>query len=449
MAQKFLNLAGLQVYDTAIKAWVEGKGYLTEHQDLSAYTIKSVKNDTNAKVLLTNTNGEVSADLSLAVVEDIAKGVKADKAWAAFLTGITPSTYPDSVIPTLKTITDSIDAITNDVESYAKNAVIGTDDPTYIDVETGKREDIDGNEWHQYTVNLTQKTIDAITLAETALQSIKTKEGESLIEITGTGADKEISSKEALTTAVGKANSAIQNITAGEYIGVEKDGTSVNIYADICPIENAGGETNGLVLAGDVKSKLDSVATRISELNATTLKMSGDTNASSIADEITDLKNSVAGGVHFRGVYEEMPVWNPDVDWSNMVYTFYLPSDPGATIKFQAGDVIILAQDPDLTGELDRVPTYEYILTTNDNDEPKWVELGETTSEGQRISALETGKLDKTAQAADSAKLGGQLPSYYASKADLDSYALKTDIPVAYTPEEVTAGISAWFSTQV
>ena len=69
-----------------------------------------------------------------------------------------------------------------------------------------------------------------------------------------------------------------------------------------------------------------------------------------------------------------------------------------------------------------------------------------TTASGKALdarqgAALEDSKLDKTAQAADSAKLNGQIASYYATKSEVDAKLLKDHIPVGL--------IAMWSGTQV
>ena len=69
-----------------------------------------------------------------------------------------------------------------------------------------------------------------------------------------------------------------------------------------------------------------------------------------------------------------------------------------------------------------------------------------TTVSGKALDArqgvaLEAAKLDKTAQAADSAKLNGQIASYYATKSEVDAKLLKDHIPVGL--------IAMWSGTQV
>lgn len=98
----------------------------------------------------------------------------------------------------------------------------------------------------------------------------------------------------------------------------------------------------------------------VDALNATTLKMSGDAGAATIASEITDLKGSISGGTFFKGVVDELP--------SN-----------GDTYK--NGDIIV-------------VGALEYIW---DDSQNKWIELGDPTGLGQRISDITiTGDKDNT-----------------------------------------------------
>jgi hypothetical protein len=110
--------------------------------------------------------------------------------------------------------------------------------------------------------------------------------------------------------------------------------------------------------------------TEIGKLNATTLKMSGDEGAETIANEITSLKGSISGGTFFKGVVPELP-----------------SNGEG----YKNGDIIV-------------VGALEYIWDETQN---KWVELGDPTGLGQRISNITiTGDTDNTYVDVDATKSG-------------------------------------------
>lgn len=118
------------------------------------------------------------------------------------------------------------------------------------------------------------------------------------------------------------------------------------------------------------KAAKDHADTEIGKLNATTLKMSGEANAATIASEITDLKGSISGGTFFKGV---------------------VTSKPTSGEGYKNGDIIV-------------VGALEYIWDETQN---KWVELGDPTGLGQRISNITiTGDTDNTYVDVDTTKSG-------------------------------------------
>ena len=94
--------------------------------------------------------------------------------------------------------------------------------------------------------------------------------------------------------------------------------------------------------AGDVKVSIND-----SSLN---------TKLTSVDTAISNIQSLIAGGVHFRGVVSTLPA-SPFTGYVN-------------------GDIIIFGQK-------------EYILNKPESGTASWVELGDTTAESQRITALE------------------------------------------------------------
>ena len=139
---------------------------------------------------------------------------------------------------------------------------------------------------------------------------------------------------------------------------------SAKSYADglASNYDAAGAAAQALV---DAKAYADSLADNydaagaaeaakaeaISEANSHT-----NTEIGKVNDKIAAINTSIAGGVHFRGVVAELPA-SPFTGYVN-------------------GDIIILGNK-------------EYILNKPTDSEGAWVELGDTTAESQRITALE------------------------------------------------------------
>ena len=110
----------------------------------------------------------------------------------------------------------------------------------------------------------------------------------------------------------------------------------------------------------------------------------GDANSGLVKDvadnaaEIESLKGAVAGGVHFKGIFINLP----------------------DTTDFEVGDIIIVAHADSPYSEYEE-PSKEFILvrdtTSEDPDNPeenifyvkKWVELGDVSVSDQKIAALE------------------------------------------------------------
>lgn len=167
-----------------------------------------------------------------------------------------------------------------------------------------------------------------------------------------TSADKKVTIGPAtkLTTAVGLAEAAVRSVTEG----------STNGYIAV----NTGGTTTGVKVHGintaayKAESYFVPAATYNSGISAAYAGVTAN------AGEIANIKNAIAGGTHFIGVKDALP--------------------NSAT----NGDICIVGNK-------------EYIWdnskTTNTSPNYKWVELGDTNPEQQRLTALETWKTTASA----------------------------------------------------
>ena len=164
---------------------------------------------------------------------------------------------------------------------------------------------------------------------------------------------------DALQTAVGDANSGLVKGLADANGAIDAvEGRMDTAEGEIDALQTAvGNAESGLVkdvaalqtLTGEHTETLSGYGERI--------------GANETA--ITKLRSAVAGGVHFKGVFEELP--------------------SVAEAGFEAGDIIIVAK-PD--AELAE-PTKEYILVETRDIGPQWVELGDVSVSDQKIAELE------------------------------------------------------------
>lgn len=152
------------------------------------------------------------------------------------------------------------------------------------------------------------------------------------------------------------------------------------------------------------------------------------------ASNIAELKSAVQGGVHFKGVYKTLPIITKVVvdEVTEEIVDGWIDPVTGYVHVFDVGDIIIVEPAGDYPNTVTE-PTKEYILTDTDADPEhrKWVELGDVTAEGQRISAIE--KLidsDKVATWNTGATQAATLT------ANISNYALKTEVAESYVAKE-------------
>lgn len=204
----------------------------------------------------------------------------------------------------------------------------------------------------------------------------------------------------AVTTRVGTAEGEIDALQTA--VGDATKG----LVADVAGIKNTIGD----VASGLVKDVADNAA------------------------EIESLKGAVAGGVHFRGVTNQgLPeIDSIELDSGEKEYhcTLYGTGSEEESIVLSPGDVIIVekgdSDDPVIVE-----PTKEYIFVLDGDNEPKWVELGDVSAEGQRISALESLiDSDKVSTWNTAASQASTLT------ANIGNYALKTEVASDYVAKE-------------
>ena len=212
------------------------------------------------------------------------------------------------------------------------------------------------------TIDLTGYTTDAAL--EAAVEALGAEIDARIASVTADGtlitattsADKKVTIGPAtkLTTAVGLAEAAVRSVTEG----------STNGYIAV----NTGGTTTGVKVHGintaayKAESYFVPATTYNSGINAAYAGVTAN------AGEIANIKNAIAGGTHFIGVKTALPS------------------------SAANGDICIVGNK-------------EYIWddskTTSTSPNYKWVELGDTNPEQQRLTALETWKGTATTQIAN------------------------------------------------
>ena len=314
---KYLDINGLQNY----------------HNLLLNYINENIINDINSDLTdLWDWTNEVTPKIEAS-----------EAAWTAFLTGLDSQTPA----PTLAQIKEAINTTLPAAIAKAQ-----TDAVSAANAHTATRETAITN---------------AYKAADTALHNTITGEiatAKSGAEATAKGyTDEKVT---AITTAYEAADKALETSLKSYADQAEADaktyadGLNTTMDGRVKDLEDYKTTLNNTTIPGlntaisnAEKAAKDHADTEIGKLNATTLKMSGEANAATIASEITDLKGSISGGTFFKGVKESLPSNGDD---------------------YKNGDIIIV-------GDL------EYIW---DDAQNKWIELGNSSANAQAITNLGT-----------------------------------------------------------
>lgn len=187
---------------------------------------------------------------------------------------------------------------------------------------------------------------------------------------------------DALQTAVGNAESGLVKGLADANSAIDAvEGRMDTAEGEIDALQTAvGNAESGLVadVAGIKTTIGNAESGLVADIAANAEAIEANTTA------VAELRQAVAGGVHFRGVYPSLPVWQSESEWVVGEYKFTCEAE---SIIFHTGDVIIVegSNNEDYAEE----PTKEYILAITNNDEPQWVELGDVSVADQKIADLE------------------------------------------------------------
>lgn len=239
----------------------------------------------------------------------------------------------------------------------------------------------------------------------------------------------------------------VAEYAAGPYI-VTGDGAVAKLGTTSASGDIAGDVENLKGRMSTAEGEIDALQTAVGDANSGLVKGLADANsaideiektvgehAKSIAANATaveDLRNAVAGGVHFAGVYPELPVYDA------LKKEFYYKGSTDAIIwkKFDAGDIIIVA-NTHLT-EVDE-PNKEYILVFV-GMRYDWVELGDCSVSDQKIATLQKAFDDHVAGMNESlAPTIAAAADYVASK---PSFALAANVVANATYNEFVEGVN-------
>ena len=333
--KKFLDFTGLQKYDELLKAKVAADIKAVQ-DDLDTRKVKDTADSTTITWSKAE-NGTYTASAKGVVLdnEDYAtvktNATQSAAAWGKFLEGTT-GLYPNNVTPGLKDLATK--AETNNALTEAKSYTDGKVDGKFDTVGSAAQALTDAK---AYTDSKVDGKFDTVGSAAQALTDAK-KYAKDYADGLASNYD-----------AAGSAATAEQN--AKDYA----DGLASNYDAAgsaATAEQNAKAYADGLAKNYDAAGSAESAKNAaISAANTYT-----DGKIAEVNETISGINASIAGGVHFRGVVAELPV-TPFTGYTN-------------------GDIVIVGNK-------------EYILNKPTDTEGAWSELGDTTQESQRITALE------------------------------------------------------------
>lgn len=129
-------------------------------------------------------------------------------------------------------------------------------------------------------------------------------------------------------------------------------------------------------------------------------------------DAIESLRDAIAGGVHFRDIFESLPTIEIS---DNGEYYSQIGEE---IIIWNIGDIIIV-----ITSSDESESSKEYILATDSTGLPNWVELGDISPASEKIAKVEKDFTDHVSEM--NTKWTNHVNAYNQDKA---TFALKTDI---------------------
>lgn len=386
--------AGMISFDSSAQAIYVGDG---EKANLVTSSVKNVDFNTESKVLtITKLNGDTQTlDFS-----DVASAGSVNSLLATLRTDINKnasdindvSTRVNNLDASYKAADASLQEAINS-KADASTAALKSDvsalsnkfDTSYGELtatDTSLRNDISAL---QQAVGTDGTVAEMINNAIGALDSSKASTGGNYVAVDVSIVDGKLTevkvNDSGLNDTVNKAASAVQKVEKG--------------------VSNETFVTLGVNTVGeDVSISLDDSALneKITEIDSS----------------ISSLKSAVSGGVHFRGVVKALP-WDggmevmSEEEWdaNPSEYDTYEEYVRAKLQDYQLGDIIIVSpEDDDDLPNSELNPSREYILvaetpmSTDPNIRYRWEDLGDTTAEMQRITAIEDSYV-KTINTAD------------------------------------------------
>lgn len=386
----------------------DNKLTITRHDDTTVVLdFSDMASAAGIKAVFTNKIG-LNADLTYTGVYNTSNTVRAD-------------------IEAAKAITDTVGAVSaaNDVTGTTAFAKIKTLSDQ-IKAITGEGEDG-----------------DAATIAGLATKIAANTSGITDINHRlGSGFTKDATVADAIAEAEGNAKDHAQDLVDAKNVAAEGETGNTALVS-------ASADANKVTVAATKKLQ-DAVALAESALQASDKQELSEAIADAVAAEaeiaraaeeanaaeIEKLYGAVAGGVHFAGIYPELPVYdeeNGNFSWTN---------DGAPEHKmFAEGDIIIVAVNDSVVEE----PNKEYILIQHDSYSYQWVELGDVNPSIQAIGALEK-KHDQQVAAINAYTVNGKKisenPVLGGADVKLTSYAKGSSTAAIAATDTVNAAIA-------
>lgn len=218
-----------------------------------------------------------------------------------------------------------------------------------------------------------------------------TASGDSLVSASAEGNEVTVAATDALTEAVGKANSAVQSVVEGDNEGeIKVDGAAVKVHG----LGSAAfTNSDAYDAAGTAEAAVTAITGALASNDSKTLKAINE-ELDAIDSEISSLKSGIAGTTRFNSVIKsldgELPhieeVPNDDGSYSISWYEANVEEGSFET-NVRHGDFFIIlpySHESQSAGE-----GKEYIFVVTEEGGPEFVELGDLTPANQRLSAIE------------------------------------------------------------
>ena len=170
-------------------------------------------------------------------------------------------------------------------------------------------------------------------------------------------------------------------IAAGSLQKLAASTAGGNIANDLAALTTRVGTAEGEIdaLQDAVGDSTKGLVKSVADLN--TLTAGHATRITANENAVTELRSAVAGGVHFVGIFESLPTLFVDED-TNEIYS--TDGEDSRTV-WQKGDIIIISKDQDGVVE----PTKEYILASDGDRLPMWIEIGDLNPATEKIAKVE------------------------------------------------------------